>query len=146
MTFSVQYLLYICIMEKLKTLIYWIVRLVAAIIMVQTLYFKFTGAEESVYIFTQVHMEPWGRISVGIFELIASVLLIINASAWIGALLALGLMGGAIMMHLTILGIEVQHDGGYLFLLAMIVAVCAVVVLFYNKTQIINIFKRFASR
>jgi uncharacterized membrane protein YphA (DoxX/SURF4 family) len=133
-------------MEKLKTLIYWIVRLVAAIIMVQTLYFKFTGAEESVYIFTQVHMEPWGRISVGIFELIASVLLIINASAWIGALLALGLMGGAIMMHLTILGIEVQHDGGYLFLLAMIVAVCAVVVLFYNKTQIINIFKRFASR
>lgn len=146
MTFSVRLLLYICGMEKLKTLIYWIVRLVAAIIMVQTLYFKFTGAEESVYIFTQVHMEPWGRISVGIFELIASVLLIINATAWIGAVLALGLMGGAIMMHLTILGIEVQNDGGYLFLLAMVVAMCAVVVLFYNKKQIMDTFKRLASR
>ena len=133
-------------MEKLKTLIYWIVRLVAAIIMVQTLYFKFTGDEESVYIFTQVHMEPWGRISVGIFELIASVLLIINATAWIGAALALGLMGGAIMTHLTILGIEVQHDGGYLFLLAMVVVICAAVVLLYNKKQIMDTFKRLASR
>lgn len=146
MTFSVQYLLYICGMEKLKTLIYWIVRLVAAIIMAQTLYFKFTGAEESVYIFTQVQMEPWGRIAVGIFELIASVLLIINITAWIGAVLALGLMGGAIMMHLTILGIEVQHDGGYLFLLAMIVAVCSAVVLYYNKKHIMDTFKRLAAK
>jgi putative oxidoreductase len=129
-------------MEKLKTLIYWIVRLVAAIIMVQTLYFKFTGAEESIYIFTQVQMEPWGRISVGILELIASVLLIINATAWIGAVLALGLMGGAIMMHLTILGIEVQNDGGYLFLLAVLVALCASVVLFFNWKRIIDIKKK----
>lgn len=141
-----HYLLYICDMKKLKTLIYWIVRLLAAIIMVQTLYFKFTGAEESIYIFTQVHMEPWGRIAVGIFELIASVLLIFNATAWIGAVLALGLMGGAIMMHLTVLGIEVQHDGGYLFLLAMMVAGCAVVVLFYNKNQISDTFKKLAAK
>jgi uncharacterized membrane protein YphA (DoxX/SURF4 family) len=133
-------------MEKLKTLIYWIVRLVAAVIMLQTLYFKFTGKPESVEIFKAVGMEPWGRISVGIVELIASLLLIINATAWIGAVLALGLMGGAIMMHLTILGIEVQHDGGYLFLLAMVVAMCAVVVLFYNKKQIMDTFKSFASR
>jgi putative oxidoreductase len=145
-TFPVHYLLYICGMEKIETLIYWIVRLVAAIIMVQTLYFKFTGAEESIYIFTKIHMEPWGRISVGIFELIASVLLIFNATAWIGAVFALGLMGGAIMMHLTILGIEVQDDGGYLFLLALVVSVCAVVVLFFNKKQIMDRFKTLASR
>lgn len=129
-------------MENLKNLIYWIARLVAAIIMAQTLYFKFTGAEESVYIFTQVHMEPWGRISIGIFELIASVLLIINTTAWIGAVLALGLMGGAILMHLTILGIEVQNDGGYLFLLAVLVALCASAVLFFNWNRIIDIKKK----
>ena len=144
MTFSVRLLLYICGMEKLKNLIYWIVRLVAAIIMVQTLYFKFTGAEESIYIFTQVKMEPWGRISVGIFELIASVLLIINATAWIGAVLALGLMGGAIMMHLTILGVEVQNDGGYLFLLAVLVALCASVVLLFNRKRIVDLSKKLA--
>jgi len=128
-------------MEKIKTLLYWAVRLVAALIMVQTLYFKFTGAEESIYIFSQVHMEPWGRFGVGILELIASVLLLINATAWMGAVLALGLMGGAIMMHLTILGIEVQGDGGYLFLLAIIVTICSVTVLLFNKQRIMDVLK-----
>lgn len=94
---------------------FWIVRLLAAIILLQTLFFKFKGAEESVYIFTTVGMEPWGRIGVGIMEMIAAILLMINRTAWMGALIAAGLMAGAIGMHLTILGIEVMNDGGYLF-------------------------------
>ncbi|HEY8933924.1 MAG TPA: DoxX family membrane protein, partial [Cyclobacteriaceae bacterium] len=83
---------------KMTILVYWTARIIAAFIMLQTLYFKFTGAEESIYIFTQVGMEPWGRIGVGVLELIASVLILINVTAWMGGLLALGLMGGAIMM------------------------------------------------
>ncbi len=79
---------------------YWGARLVAAIILLQTLYFKFTASPESVYIFSTIGMEPWGRIGVGVVELIAGVLLLLSATAWIGAGLALGLMAGAIGMHL----------------------------------------------
>jgi putative oxidoreductase len=129
---------------KITSIIYWLARIVAAIIMAQTLYFKFTGASESVEIFTRVGMEPWGRFGVGVMELIASVLLLINATAWIGALLAAGLMGGAIMMHLTILGIPVQNDGGYLFILALIVMICSLFVLAYNKDVIIARWKTLA--
>ena len=100
---------------------YWAARIIAAVIMFQTLYFKFSGAEESVYIFTAVGMEPWGRIGVGVMELIAALLLIIVTTAWLGAGLALGLMAGAIGMHLFILGIEVHGDGGQLFLYAVLV-------------------------
>jgi hypothetical protein len=133
-------------MEKSKALFYWAVRIVAAIIMLQTLYFKFTASEESVFIFTTVGMEPWGRIGVGVVELVASVLILINFTAWIGALLALGLMGGAIMMHLTILGIEVRGDGGQLFLYAMIVSICSGIVLLFNKTNILDIIKKLSGK
>ena len=126
---------------KPMNIVYWITRIIAAVIMAQTLYFKFTGAEESVYIFTKVGMEPWGRIGVGILELIASVLILINVTAWLGAALALGLMGGAIMMHLTILGIVVKDDGGRLFIYALTVAICSIVVLAYNKEKIQSILK-----
>jgi putative oxidoreductase len=121
---------------KTALIVYWAARLAAALILVQTLYFKFSAAEESVYIFETVGMEPWGRIAVGILELIAGALLLINATAWIGAGLALGLMGGAIMMHLTMLGISIRGDGGYLFFLAVIVAICSLFVLYTNKEYI----------
>lgn len=133
-------------METSKTILYWAVRLVAAVIMLQTLYFKFTASEESVYIFSTVGMEPWGRIAVGVLELVASVLIIINLTAWLGALLALGLMCGAIVMHLTILGIEVKGDGGQLFLYAMIVAVCSAIVLGYNRGTILGLVKKFSGQ
>lgn len=126
-------------MKNLPTILYWGVRLVAAIIMFQTLFFKFTAAEESVYIFTAVGMEPWGRIGVGMLEFIAAVLLLIPATAWLGGVLALGLMLGAIGMHLTILGIVVQDDGGYLFFLAVLVALCSVYVLLRNADKIVSI-------
>jgi putative oxidoreductase len=129
-------------MEKGKNLLYWAARLIAAVIMVQTLYYKFTASEESVYIFTTVGMEPWGRIGVGVLELIASVLILLNATAWLGAALALGLMAGAIVMHATLLGIEVKGDGGQLFIYAIIVALASVVILVFNKHNITELLKK----
>lgn len=116
-------------------ILYWATRLIAAIIMLQTLYFKFSGSPESVYIFTEVGMEPWGRIGVGIMELIASILLIVPATVWIGAVLGAGLMAGAIGMHLTLLGIEVMDDGGYLFFLALLVLVCSLIALWIDRDK-----------
>ncbi len=116
-------------------------RLVAAFIMGQTLYFKFTASPESVYIFSTVGMEPWGRILVGVLELVASVLLLLTVTAWWGGVLALGLMVGAIGMHLTLLGIEVQNDGGQLFIYAIIVSLSSLYVLWYNKAAIEQLVK-----
>ena len=120
----------------------WAARLIAALIMLQTLYFKFTGASESIEIFTRVGMEPWGRFGVGTMELIASILILIPATSWIGAGLALGLMLGAIGMHLTILGIEVQGDGGYLFFLALLVSICSAFILWVNKEVLLTFVKK----
>ncbi|MEO1452065.1 MAG: DoxX family protein [Bacteroidota bacterium] len=89
-----------------------LLRLVVAVILVQTLFFKFTAHPDSVYIFSTIGLEPFGRIGIGVLELIASILLLVPRTVWAGSVLSLGLMGGAIMMHLTQLGIEVQGDGG----------------------------------
>ena len=102
----------------------WIVRLAAAGILLQTLFFKFTGAPESVYIFSTLGVEPWGRLASGVLELVASGLVLYSGTAGLGGLLAAGLMGGAIVSHLTLLGIEIQGDGGLLFGLAWIVFLC----------------------
>lgn len=123
-------------MKNLPNILYWLARIVAALIMLQTLYFKFTAAPESVAIFTTVGMEPWGRIGVGVMELIASLLILINATVWIGAILAVGLMSGAIMMHLTILGISVEGDGGQLFAYALIVLVASAYALYFNRGKL----------
>lgn len=131
---------------KTKTSIYWVARVFAAIIMLQTLYFKFTASPESVYIFTTVGMEPWGRIGMGVIELIASIFILITATAWLGAGLALGLMAGAIGMHVTILGIEVQNDGGQLFLYAVIVAVSSLYILWYDLGKVKIIAMRLARK
>jgi putative oxidoreductase len=134
------------LMKNVSTIIYWAARLLAAAIMTQTLFFKFTGAEESVYIFTTIGVEPWGRIGIGIMELIASVLLLIPAAAFLGALLAMSLMMGAIMMHITILGVVVNGDGGYLFLLAVVVALCSAYVLYMNTSRIISLMSSFRQK
>ncbi len=105
-------------------------------ILLQTLYFKFTGAPESIYIFETVGMEPWGRIGSGIVELIASILLLIRRTAWLGALLALGAICGALFFHLTTLGIEVQGDGGFLFILASIVFLASSIILIKERKNI----------
>ena len=114
----------------------WMLQLFAAAILLQTLFFKFTGAEESVYIFSTLGVEPAGRIGSGVVELIAAVLLLVPSTAAAGALLALGVMAGAIMSHLTLLGLEVKDDGGLLFGLAVAVFVSAAVVLFLRRAEI----------
>jgi hypothetical protein len=114
----------------------WIVRVVAAAVLLQTLFFKFTGAPESVYIFTTLGMEPWGRIGSGFAELLASGLLLWTGTAGFGGLLASALMAGAIVSHLTKLGVEVQGDGGLLFLLAWVVLVCSVVTVAVHRTEL----------
>jgi uncharacterized membrane protein YphA (DoxX/SURF4 family) len=116
----------------------WILRLTSAIILLQTLFFKFTAAPESVYIFTKVGMEPWGRIGSGVVELIASILILYPRTTSIGALLALGTISGAIFFHLTKLGIVVQNDGGQLFILACIVFVCCAILLILFRKQLIS--------
>lgn len=128
---------------KTRQIIYWASRIVASLIMLQTLYFKFTASPESVYIFTTVGMEPWGRIGLGIFELVASVLILVPSLVWLGSLIALGLMAGAIGMHATLLGIEVMGDGGQLFLYAVIVALCSAYAFWQSRATIPLMIKRF---
>ena len=117
----------------------WVCRIVVAIILFQTLFFKFTGAEESKYIFSTLmgpELEAYGRIGSGVVELIAVVLLLIPGTAWFGALLALGTITGAIMSHLTMLGIVVKDDGGLLFTLAVTVFVLSAVTLLIHRRDI----------
>jgi putative oxidoreductase len=122
----------------------WALRLTAAAILLQTLFFKFTGAPESVYIFTRVHAEPWGRIGSGVMELIASALLLWPRFTWAGALLAAGMMVGAISSHMTLLGIDVQGDRGLLFGLALTVFASSVVLLFVFRKDVPVIGERFS--
>jgi hypothetical protein len=116
----------------------WIFRIVIAVILLQTLFFKFTGAEESKYIFTTLmgENEALGRIGSGVVELFAVILLFIPQTVWLGAFLALGTMSGAIFSHLTKLGVVVKDDGGLLFGLAITVFVLSAVVLFMNRKEI----------
>jgi putative oxidoreductase len=111
----------------------WLLQVVVAVILLQTLFFKFTGAEESIYIFTTVGAEPWGRYGSGVMELIAAVLLLIPGTIAIGALLAVGVGVGAVLSHLTLLGIDVQGDGGLLFGLACVVLVASAIVLAIHR-------------
>lgn len=107
----------------------------AAIILLQTLYFKFTGAPESVYIFEQLGAEPYGRIGLGVLELITAILLIVKKTSFIGGLLGLGIISGAILSHLFVLGIEVQNDGGTLFILALTVFILCLITVILQKEK-----------
>ena len=122
----------------------FLLRLIVAIILLQTLYFKFTASPESVYIFTTLGMEPWGRNGSGIVELIAAILILIPSTTWIGAILALGTMTGAIFFHLTRLGIVVMDDDVTLFILACIVFIGSLILLWKNRKKIPLIGNKFA--
>ncbi|MFN7961228.1 MAG: DoxX family protein [Thermoanaerobaculia bacterium] len=114
----------------------WVVQIAVAAILFQTLYFKFSAAPESVYIFSKLGMEPAGRIGSGVAELVAGVMLLIPSLAALGALLALGVISGAVLSHLTVLGIEVQGDGGLLFGLALVVLLGSLFVLFVRRREL----------
>ena len=116
--------------------ILFVLRLIVAVILLQTLYYKFGAHEDSVYIFTTLGLEPYGRIGIGVMELIASILILMKRISWAGALLTVGLMAGAIFSHLTQLGIEVKDDGGQLFYMAVATWVLSLVVLWSERKQI----------
>ena len=116
--------------------ILFVLRLIVAVILLQTLYYKFGAHEDSVYIFTTLGLEPHGRIGIGVMELIASILILWKRTIWAGALLTVGLMAGAIFSHLTQLGIEVKGDGGQLFYMAVGTWVLSLVILWSERKQI----------
>jgi uncharacterized membrane protein YphA (DoxX/SURF4 family) len=130
----------------MKNIISWILRIAAAAILLQTLYFKFTGHAESVELFTKLGVEPWGRIGTGIIELITGIVLLIPATAFIGAILGIGLMFGAILSHLTVIGIESKGDGGQLFMLAIIVMVLCIIISVMHKQQGVNLINKLLKR
>lgn len=102
----------------------------------QTLYYKFGAHEDSIYIFTTLGLEPYGRIGIGVMELIASILILLKRTSWVGALLTVGLMAGAIFSHLTQLGIQVKGDGGQLFYMVLGTWILSLVVLWSERKQI----------
>ena len=120
----------------------WILRIIPALIMLQTLFFKFSASAESVYIFTTLGIEPWGRILSGLMELIAGILLLIPGKTLYGAILGAGVMAGATMSHLTILGIEVMGDGGQLFIYALITFVCCSLLVYINRAPLFSLLKK----
>ena len=134
---QITFQIIIMAINKLNIL-FWSLRWLAAVIMLQTLFFKFSGAEESVYIFSRLGIEPWGRIGTGILELIASILLLIPRTTPLGALLGLGVMSGALFFHLTKLGIVVKDDHGQLFIYALLVFVSCLILAWSLRKQILN--------
>jgi len=126
-------------MTTMETYISWAARIIVAVILLQTLFFKFTGAEESRYIFTTLmgaEFEAVGRIGSGVVELVAAILLLIPSKAWLGSVIVLGTISGAIFSHLTMLGIEVKGDGGLLFGLAVTVFVLSAVVILIHRREL----------
>src|SRR5688572_17062785 len=123
-------------LSKNEMIASWVLQVVVALILSQTLFFKFSGAEESVYIFRTLGMEPWGRVGSGVVELIACVLLLHPRTVPIGAAIAMGVITGAILSHLTKLGIVVKEDGGLLFALALIVFMGSAAILIIRREQL----------
>ena len=118
-----------------------VLRILIAIILLQTLYFKFSAHPDSVHIFETVGMEPWGRIGIGIIELIAAILILIPKTVWLGAGLTFGVISGAVIMHLTMLGIEVNGDGGQLFYMALFVFLASAVVFWNERKKVFSFLK-----
>jgi hypothetical protein len=124
--------------SKVVNIFDWVLRIGVAVILLQTLFFKFSGAKESVYIFSTLGAEPWGRIGSGVIELIASIMLLLPRTVVLGAILSLGTIGGALLAHLTMLGIKLTAvgDNGELFALAVVVFVGSLLVLFIHRAEI----------
>jgi len=123
-------------MSKTKNTLPLVLRIIVAVILLQTRQYKFTGHPKSVYIFSKVGLEPYGRIIIGFLELISSMLLLIPKTVWIGATLTLGVIGGAILMHITKLGVEVNNDHGMLFITALITFVLSTIILWLKRKEI----------
>jgi uncharacterized membrane protein YphA (DoxX/SURF4 family) len=126
---------------KIPTALIWVLRLIAAVIMLQTLFFKFSASPESIYIFKTLGMEPYGRIGTGVMELVASILILYPKTTVYGAVLAVGLMAGAIFFHLTKLGLVVMDDGGQLFIYALLVFISSLALAIIYRQQLYSFIK-----
>jgi uncharacterized membrane protein YphA (DoxX/SURF4 family) len=118
---------------NLRFISIWILRIIPALILLQTLYFKFTAHPESVRLFTEIGMEPWGRIGTGILELIAGILLLVPRFTGYGSILGLTMMTGALYFHLTKIGVNFGGNP-LLFIYALVTfACCAALILIYRN-------------
>tara|TARA_R110002072_G_scaffold139311_8_gene282883 strand:- start:763 stop:1179 length:417 start_codon:yes stop_codon:yes gene_type:complete len=128
-------------MNKFKRIFNRILAILAALILLQTLYFKFSAHPDSVQLFTELGMEPWGRIGIGILELIAGLLLLYPKTTSFGALLSFGIISGAVFFHLFVLGIEVNNDGGGLFAMALAVFISSLILIIMNWKELLANFQ-----
>jgi len=131
---------------NIKQIIILVIRIVAAVILLQTLYFKFTAQPESVELFSKLGVEPWGRIGTGVIELITGILLLVPSTVFLGAFFGVGLMSGAILSHLLVIGIVSQGDGGQLFMLAIIVLVLSLILMVIYKKQATDLYAKYIAK
>jgi len=122
-------------LSRPETIVSWVLQFVVAGILFQTLFFKFTGAEESIYIFSTLGVEPWGRIAAGIAELVVVALILYPPTAAAGAALSLGVITGALVSH-TKLGIVIKNDGGLLFVLAVVVFLASLSIVYLRRAEL----------
>jgi len=120
----------------MNTKVFLIIRIIVSLILLQTLQYKFTARPDSVFIFSKIGLEPYGRIGIGILELIAAILILIPKSIWVGSLLSIGIISGAIIMHLTKLGIEINNDSGKLFYMALGILILSYLILWNERKTI----------
>ncbi len=125
-------------LTRKQHIVTWFCSVVAAGIMIETLFFKFTGAPESVYIFSKMGTEPWMRWVQGIWELLASIGLLWPRMRWAGGILTVGAMAAAILSHLTWLGFSVQGDHGLLFCMALVAFTSGFTVMMIHRHLIPN--------
>lgn len=136
-----QYLFFVKKKKNMKRYTSIALRIIVAIILLQTLRFKFTAHPDSVYIFSKAGLEPYGRILIGILELISSILLLRNKTAWIGAVLTSGIIGGAIFLHLTKIGIQVNNDNGVLFITAIVTFILSIIIIYIHRKDLPSLSK-----
>ena len=126
----------------------WTCQIIAAAILAQTLFFKFTYAPETRLIFERLGGRP-AATAAGVMELVCAVLLLLPRMAIFGALLSLGVIAGAIGTHLFVIGIDVvdpatgRGDGGLLFGLAVAIAALSLVILALRRQEVAAMVRRF---
>ena len=130
----------------IKNSISGILRVTVAVILIQTLYFKFSGHPESVHIFSALGIEPWGRIGLGIIELITALLILFPKTKILGMVASLGIILGAVFSHILVLGLNVSNDGGALFTLALIVLIATTIFLTIHKNELISFVSKFLKK
>lgn len=117
----------------------WGLRIVAAAILLQTLPFKFTAHPSSVALFTELGVEPFGRIGLGVVELITAILLLVPGTVRYGIVLGIGLMVGALASHFFVIGINFMDDGGALFMLAVATMACLLILAYRHRSEVLGI-------